>query len=207
MSISRAKIKGIRAALGLSQESLAQALRVGRSAVKDWESGKFAPRPGVVDDLYALLDQHDTDYEAIAQEPDPVRLRVPAGRPDGWGTGLALRLALDDRDFDWDTVNGVALDRAQAILPHASPEAVRALAQWATDHRGERIGVIVTTTGRRIVGTTLPEQGGPEHLISWVTDECDIPGASRARLADALPRLHRELGEHALHTTVWDLMP
>ena len=59
--ISAAQIAATRHLIGLSQAELADALGVNRHAVKDWESGRFAARPGVIADLAALRAEHDAE--------------------------------------------------------------------------------------------------------------------------------------------------
>lgn len=87
-----AQIAATRHLIGLSQAELAEALNVNRHAVKDWESGRFTARPGVITDLAALRAEHDAELSELGQ-----RFEVPSGpRPRGWYLALAARLL--DRD-------------------------------------------------------------------------------------------------------------
>lgn len=203
-TMSAADIAVSRHLLGLSQAQLAEMLHVGRDAVKDWERGKFSPRPGVVADLQALLDAHDADVEALAAQDDPIL--IPQGpRPRAWYVGVAARLLLEGRRFEWDPVNLTALHRAGELLPTAPAEAVRDLAQWATDHRNQPIGVLVTVSGRIVAGTRL--HSGVARPTVWYATESDLPDVAGQEVRRAMGAAKRATGEDIHHTTVWDLMP
>ncbi len=99
-----AQIAATRHLLGLSQAELAEALHVNRHAVKDWESGRFGARPGVVGDLAALRAEHDAELEVMIIHATIGPVDVPHGpKPRGWYLALSARL-LDRRpsaQIDW----------------------------------------------------------------------------------------------------------
>jgi transcriptional regulator with XRE-family HTH domain len=91
--ISAAQIAATRHLIGLSQAELADALGVNRHAVKDWESGRFAARPGVIADLAALRAEHDAELAELAEHAERAEVEVPDGpRSRGWYLALAARL-------------------------------------------------------------------------------------------------------------------
>ncbi|MDR6867701.1 transcriptional regulator with XRE-family HTH domain [Microbacterium resistens] len=103
--MSGAEIAATRHMLGLSQSELAAALGVGRDAVKDWESGRFSARAGVVADLAALRETHDTEaIRLIAGARDGIPITLPRGpRPQGWYLALGARILAAEPDamLDW----------------------------------------------------------------------------------------------------------
>ena len=91
--ITPAQIAATRHLIGLSQAELADELGVNRHAVKDWESGRFAARSGVVADLAALRVAHDADLDEMVRRAAKGPVEVPGGpRPRGWYLALAARL-------------------------------------------------------------------------------------------------------------------
>lgn len=100
-----AEIAAIRHLLGLSQAELAGELHVTRHAVKDWESGRFSPRQGVVDDLAALREQHDRETARLTGGArEGMIIQVPRGpKPQGWYLALAARVLdrMPDAMLDW----------------------------------------------------------------------------------------------------------
>ncbi len=95
--MSAAQIAATRHLLGLSQAELADALRVNRHAVKDWESGRFTARAGVVADLLTLRAEHDAELAQLVEAAKDADVEMPQGpRPRGWYLALAARLI--DRD-------------------------------------------------------------------------------------------------------------
>ena len=92
--MTAAHIAATRHLIGLSQAELAEALGVGRHAVKDWESGRFAARAGVIADLAELRAEHDAELaELVAVAEGAELVVVPSGpRPRGWYLALASRL-------------------------------------------------------------------------------------------------------------------
>ncbi len=104
-SMTGAEIAATRHMLGLSQAELADALGVGRHAVKDWESGRFTARPGVAVDLVSLRGQHDTETDRLATgAADGVLIELPRGpRPAGWYLALGARVLdrVPDAMLEW----------------------------------------------------------------------------------------------------------
>ena len=101
-----AQIAATRHLIGLSQAELAGALGVNRHAVKDWESGRFAARPGVVADLAALRAEHDAELEAMMARTAHGSVEVPSGpRARGWYLALGARLLdrLPNAQIDWQS--------------------------------------------------------------------------------------------------------
>jgi DNA-binding XRE family transcriptional regulator len=90
----RAAVLAIRHLVGLSQEQLAAELGVTRHAVKDWESGRFTPKPGVVLDMGRVLAAHDADTEPLIRlARDGMGVPWPTGpRPAGWYVAVAARV-------------------------------------------------------------------------------------------------------------------
>lgn len=88
-----AQIAATRHLIGLSQAELADALNVNRHAVKDWESGRFAARVGVIADLAALRAEHDAELAELVAHAKDSEVEVPSGpRSRGWYLALAARL-------------------------------------------------------------------------------------------------------------------
>ena len=100
-----AEIAATRHLLGLSQAELAAELNVGRHAVKDWESGRFHARAGVVADLLALREIHDREAARLIQGADDgIIIALPSGpKPRGWYLALGARViaAVPDAMLDW----------------------------------------------------------------------------------------------------------
>lgn len=91
--MTAARIAATRHMIGLSQAELAAALGVNRHAVKDWESGRFAARPGVLSDLEALRREHDIELAELAEVAERAEVELPSGpRPRGWYLALGARL-------------------------------------------------------------------------------------------------------------------
>ncbi|MGX9349385.1 helix-turn-helix domain-containing protein [Microbacterium sp. KNMS] len=104
--VTPAQIAATRHLIGMSQAELAEALNVNRHAVKDWESGRFTARPGVVADLEAIRAQHDAEARKLTEAADQgVPLSLPAGpRPRGWYLALGARVlsAVPGAAIDWE---------------------------------------------------------------------------------------------------------
>ncbi|HEY0249724.1 MAG TPA: hypothetical protein VGC45_15845 [Gryllotalpicola sp.] len=104
-SATPAEIAATRHLIGLSQAELADELSVGRHAVKDWESGRFAARAGVIRDLGALRAGHDAEVARLAQgAEDGVLIQIPRGpKPQGWYLALAARVLdrVPDAMLEW----------------------------------------------------------------------------------------------------------
>ncbi|MFF2088527.1 helix-turn-helix domain-containing protein [Nocardia sp. NPDC058176] len=99
-----AEIAATRHLMGLSQAELAAALEVNRHAVKDWESGRFQPRSGVVRDLLTLRAEHDAELATLVEQTSENEVEVPDGpRPRGWYLALAARLMdrVPSARIDW----------------------------------------------------------------------------------------------------------
>lgn len=91
--ITAAQIAATRHLIGLSQAELADALSVNRHAVKDWESGRFAARPGVIADLMALRAEHDAELTELTEQAERAEVELPSGpKSRGWYLALAARL-------------------------------------------------------------------------------------------------------------------
>jgi transcriptional regulator with XRE-family HTH domain len=104
-TMSGAEMAATRHLLGLSQAELAEALRVSRYAVRDWESGKLSVVPGVVRELGALRAQHDLALRRLlpaAREGVPIELGHEP-RPRGWYLALGARViaAVPDAELSW----------------------------------------------------------------------------------------------------------
>jgi transcriptional regulator with XRE-family HTH domain len=118
-----AEIAAARHLIGLSQAELAEALSVGRHAVKDWESGRFTARPGVVTELRALLDTHTAEVDRLqVAAADGVPIHLPRGpRPPGWYLALGARVL--DRDpgamLEWQDAEGAG-DPERPSMPVAA---------------------------------------------------------------------------------------
>ena len=54
-----AEVAALRTVLGLSQEQFAEMLNVNPRTARAWESGKFAPSAGVVEDMWIIKSRHD----------------------------------------------------------------------------------------------------------------------------------------------------
>lgn len=108
-TMSAAEIAATRHLLGLSQADLAEQLGVGRSAVKDWEAGKFSARPGVVAELQALRARHDTEAARLARgAADGIPIQLPrAPMPPGWYLALGARVIDRQPDAMLDWLSGV----------------------------------------------------------------------------------------------------
>jgi transcriptional regulator with XRE-family HTH domain len=96
-SMTPAQIAATRHLIGLSQAELAVALNVNRHAVKDWESGRFAARPGVIADLAALRAEHDAELTELIKRAELTAAEAEVEMPDGprsrgWYLALASRL-------------------------------------------------------------------------------------------------------------------
>jgi transcriptional regulator with XRE-family HTH domain len=80
----RARLAARRKALGLTQESLAELLRVERSTVARWEQGSASPRPwyrrGLADALELSLDELDALLDVQAEHADSFSWSVDADR-------------------------------------------------------------------------------------------------------------------------------
>ncbi|MGI6878855.1 helix-turn-helix domain-containing protein [Microbacterium sp. gxy059] len=104
-TMTGAEIAATRHLIGLSQTELATMLGVGRHAVKDWESGRFNPRPGVVADLQRLRGEHDRETARLidgAQGGIPIHL--PSGpKPRGWYLAYGARIlaTVPDAMLEW----------------------------------------------------------------------------------------------------------
>lgn len=101
-----AQIAASRHLIGLSQAELAEALSVNRHAVKDWESGRFVARPGVVSDLAALRAEHDAELEEMIAGAAQGPVEVPSGpKARGWYLALGARLLdrLPTAQIDWQS--------------------------------------------------------------------------------------------------------
>ncbi|ABR10499.1 HTH DNA binding protein [Microbacterium phage Min1] len=105
LRMTGAEIAATRHLLGLSQAELAADLGVNRHAVKDWESGRFTARPGVISDLVALRERHDKEAaRLIVGAQDGVPIELPRGpRPAGWYLALGARVidAVPDAMLSW----------------------------------------------------------------------------------------------------------
>lgn len=105
-TMTAAEIAATRHLIGLSQAELADELNVNRHSVKDWESGRFAARQGVVTDLIALRAQHEAELTQMVQRAEQSPIAIPNGpRPRGWYLALGARLLdrLPDVQIDWKT--------------------------------------------------------------------------------------------------------
>ena len=105
MTMTGPEIAATRHLLGLSQQELASMLHVGRSAVKDWERGRFTARDGVIADLLALRASHDHETNRLAEGAAAgIPIYLPDGpKPRGWYLALAARV-LDrepEAQFEW----------------------------------------------------------------------------------------------------------
>jgi transcriptional regulator with XRE-family HTH domain/tetratricopeptide (TPR) repeat protein len=93
MVTKRPRLVQRRLAAGLSQEALANALRVERSTVVRWESGDTRPqpwlRPRLAQALGLSLDELDGLLTDDSQEEEPADLAGPADRPAPWGAADA----------------------------------------------------------------------------------------------------------------------
>lgn len=89
-----AEIAATRHLVGYSQAELGEALGVGRHAVKDWESARFTPRPGITDDLATIRAEHDEATALLINVAVTGKTIVlPNGpRPRGWYVALGARV-------------------------------------------------------------------------------------------------------------------
>lgn len=100
-----AEIAATRHLLGLSQAELGEQLGVSRHAVKDWESGRFSARPGVIVDLRALRGSADAEVARLTNGAvDGIPIYLPNGpKPRGWYLALGARVIdrMPDAMLEW----------------------------------------------------------------------------------------------------------
>lgn len=104
LQMTGAEVAATRHLIGLTQAELAASLDVSRHSVKDWESGRFTARPGVVADIGKLRAEHDAETTRLARDAETMTIQLPSGpKPQGWYRALGARVldAVPDAMIDW----------------------------------------------------------------------------------------------------------
>lgn len=103
--ISPAEFAATRHLIGLTQNDLATILNVNPRTVRGWESGKYAPRLEIINELELLRREHDETVRILtlaAAEGDVIGLpRAP--KPPGWYLAIGARLLdqVPDAQLEW----------------------------------------------------------------------------------------------------------
>lgn len=89
--MSGAEFYLLRRLVGLSQDRMAEVLKMNRVSVRQYEIGKLTIPPGVAWEVRELVDAHTglvEEIEADVRNGLPIRVR----RSDGWQVGAAMRV-------------------------------------------------------------------------------------------------------------------
>lgn len=103
--MSGTELAATRHLLGLSQQDLADLLKVNRYTVRDWERGKHEPRAGVLHELELLRREHTEAVDVLAHAAaDGEIIGLPQGpKPSGWYLAIGARILdrVPDAQLEW----------------------------------------------------------------------------------------------------------
>lgn len=103
--MSGTELAATRHLLGLSQQDLADLLKVNRYTVRDWERERFSPREGIMQEITRLRQEHDHAVSVLADAAaNGEIIALPSKpKPAGWYLAIGARILdrVPDAQLEW----------------------------------------------------------------------------------------------------------